>query len=79
MVRLYGRRGTVGGLRELVRIYTGEEPEIMDNGGSAWSPEPGGELPGSEDIPGGPRQHITSVGASIQCDRCRSQAGARAP
>jgi phage tail-like protein len=47
MVELYGRRGTVTGLTELVTIYTGAEPEIEDNGGAAWSPVPGGELPGS--------------------------------
>lgn len=49
MVELYGSRGTVAGLRELVRISTGVEPEIVDTGGVAWSPVPGGDPPGSAD------------------------------
>lgn len=47
MVELYGSRGTVSGLRELVRITTGVEPDIIDSGGVAWSPVPGGEAPGA--------------------------------
>lgn len=54
MVELYGRRGTVEGLRHLVRISTGVEPEIVDSGGVAWSPVPGGQAPGSPD----PRLHV---------------------
>ncbi|HVL99036.1 MAG TPA: phage tail protein [Egibacteraceae bacterium] len=46
MVALYGSRGTVAGLREVVRIITGAEPEVDDSGGAAWSPVPGGEPPG---------------------------------
>jgi phage tail-like protein len=48
MVQLYQRRGTVSALRELLRIYTGAEPEISDNGGVAWSREPGADVPGSD-------------------------------
>lgn len=44
---LYLSRGTVWGLAALVAIYTGVEPEIIDSGGAAWSPIPGGTLPGS--------------------------------
>lgn len=50
IVGLYGRRGTVTGLRELLRIYTGHEPHITDSGGATWSPVPGGDLPG-EPVP----------------------------
>lgn len=52
MVRLYGSRGTVTGLRDLVRLLTGSEPEIIDSGGAAWSPVPGGA------VPGGPQPHL---------------------
>lgn len=45
-VELYRWRGTVRGLSALVRIYAGVEPEIEERGGTAWSPTPGGELPG---------------------------------
>jgi len=46
-VRLYRWRGTARGLREVVLLYTGVEPEIEDSGGVAWSPAPGGALPGA--------------------------------
>jgi phage tail-like protein len=46
---LYLSRGTVWGLAALVAIYTGVEPEIIDSGGAAWSPIPGGALPGSSE------------------------------
>lgn len=46
-VRLYRWRGTKRGLREVVALYVGVEPEIEDNGGVTWSPTPGGDLPGS--------------------------------
>jgi phage tail-like protein len=45
-VPLYQWRGTVRGLAEHVAIYAGVEPEILENGGTAWSPVPGGPLPG---------------------------------
>lgn len=45
-VTLYGMRGTVVGLQELLELSTGAEVEIDDSGGVAWSPVPGGELPG---------------------------------
>ena len=46
-VELYRWRGTVRGLAALVTIYAGVEPEIEESGGTAWSPTPGGEMPGS--------------------------------
>ena len=48
-VTLYGQRGTVAGLRELLALSTGSQPDLRDSGGVAWSPVPGGELPGSPD------------------------------
>jgi phage tail-like protein len=45
---LYGWRGTVRGLVELIEIYTGVRPEIEETGGVTWTPTPppGGEMPG---------------------------------
>lgn len=44
---LYRRRGTASGLGEQIEIHTGGTVEIVENGGTAWSIDPGGELPGS--------------------------------
>ena len=44
---LYRWRGTVRGLKELISIYTGAEPEIEESGGAAWSATPGAKMPGS--------------------------------
>jgi phage tail-like protein len=44
---LYRMRGTAAGLAEQVEIYTGGRVDIEENGGTAWSIDPGGELPGS--------------------------------
>ncbi len=46
-VELYRLRGTASGLRQQIEIYTGGTVEIVENGGTAWSIDPGGELPGS--------------------------------
>jgi phage tail-like protein len=46
-VELYRLRGTAVGLGQQVEIYTGGTVEIVENGGTAWSIDPGGELPGS--------------------------------
>jgi phage tail-like protein len=48
--RLHERRGTVQGLHEVLRLATGFEPEIDDSGGAAWSPTPGADLPGREEV-----------------------------
>jgi phage tail-like protein len=48
-VALYRRRGTARGLAETVAVFTGVEPEIVDNGGVAWSTEPEVPFPGSAD------------------------------
>lgn len=44
---LYLSKGTMWGLAALVALYAGVEPEVADSGGAAWSPVPGGNLPGS--------------------------------
>jgi phage tail-like protein len=46
-VTLHRMRGTARGLAEQVRTVFGVRPEIVESGGVAWSPTPGGPLPGS--------------------------------
>ena len=46
-VELYRLRGTALGVRKVVEIYTGVEPEVVDNGGVAWSTASQRRLPGS--------------------------------
>ena len=46
-VELYRLRGTAAGLAGQVAIQTGGAVEIVENGATAWSVDPGGELPGS--------------------------------
>jgi phage tail-like protein len=46
-VELYRLRGTATGLAEQIEIHTGGAVEIIENGGTAWSIDAGGELPGS--------------------------------
>jgi phage tail-like protein len=44
---LYRWQGTVRGIVEHIRLYTGVVPEVYDSGGVAWSTTPGAPLPGS--------------------------------
>lgn len=46
-VDLYGRRGTVAGVRGALWLYTGVEPEIVDSGAATWSLTPGSSAGGS--------------------------------
>jgi phage tail-like protein len=46
-VELYRMRGTAVGLKGQVEIQTGGTVEIVENGATGWSVDPGGELPGS--------------------------------
>jgi len=46
-VELYRWRSTVRGLRSLVAVYAGTQPEIIESGGVAGSGVPGGKVPGS--------------------------------
>jgi phage tail-like protein len=43
---LYQSRGTAAGLRAHLELVTGAAVEITESGGVAWSPVPGGQLPG---------------------------------
>ena len=44
--RLCARRGTPSAIRTIVELTTGHTPEIIESGGTDWSQEPGGQLPG---------------------------------
>lgn len=44
---LYGMRGTVRGLRDHLALFVEGEVDIVETGGAAWSPTPGGAVPGS--------------------------------
>jgi len=46
-VELYRMRGTAVGLAGQVEIQTGGRVEIVENGATGWSVDPGGDLPGS--------------------------------
>ncbi|MBW3615206.1 MAG: phage tail protein [Actinobacteria bacterium] len=46
---LYGWAGTAKGIADLVELYSGVRPEVVDSGGVAWSPTPDGDIPGSDD------------------------------
>jgi phage tail-like protein len=48
-VELYRMRGTAAGLAGQVEIQTGGSVEIVENGASGWSVDPGGDLPGTSD------------------------------
>ncbi|MFZ9017592.1 MAG: phage tail protein [Ilumatobacteraceae bacterium] len=46
---LHDARGTAAGLADLIELYLGGRPEIVDGGGVVWSAVPGASLPGSDD------------------------------
>lgn len=46
-VALHARRGTAGGVAELIELVTGVAPVVEESGGVAWSTRPGADPPGS--------------------------------
>jgi phage tail-like protein len=56
---LYRWRGTVTGISRAVEVYAGVAPEISEGGGVAWSPQPGGAVPGQRGAPLVVRVHAT--------------------
>lgn len=48
-VSLHRERGTLSALARLVHTLTGIEARVTDSGGTAWSTQAGGSLPGTED------------------------------
>ncbi|WP_395244449.1 phage tail protein [Agromyces sp. MMS24-K17] len=51
-VALHRRSGTAGGIADAVRLAAGpgSTVEVVESGGIAWSPTPGGDLPGSSEL-----------------------------
>ena len=49
-VQLYRHRGTLQGLADLVELYAGVRPEIIEGGGTGWSQTPGTTMPGSPGV-----------------------------
>jgi phage tail-like protein len=45
-VSLHRRRGTVGGVADVVRIATSGDVEVVESGGARWARAPGTALPG---------------------------------
>jgi phage tail-like protein len=45
-VGLFGRRGTLRGLEQIVALRTGGRVSVRDSGGVSWSRTPGAALPG---------------------------------
>jgi phage tail-like protein len=67
---LYRLRGTVEGLREHVRIFTGGEVEVAESGAVAWSASSGGQVPGS---PGySVRVRVSGAPDAVDADRLES-------
>jgi phage tail-like protein len=44
--QLYVWRGTLAAIRAIIELSTGQTPEILESGGTAWSPDPDAQLPG---------------------------------
>lgn len=44
---LYRRRGTSSGLKDHLAVHVNGTVQVIENGASAWSPTPGGKLPGT--------------------------------
>ena len=65
---LYSRRGTPGGLVAEVAMYTGTPPEIVESGGAAWSPQPGGIPPGDDSFTITVRVHGASTLSAERLD-----------
>ena len=49
-VEVHRMRGTVWGVANAVELYTGIEPEIVENGQATGSAAPGGDLPGQRQL-----------------------------
>jgi len=48
-VDLYRRRGTASGLAEQIRLFAGTNPDIVENGATAWSTVAESPMPGKPD------------------------------
>jgi phage tail-like protein len=43
---LHGRRGTAGGIAQLLSVVLGLEAEVLESGATSWSTQPDADLPG---------------------------------
>lgn len=83
-VRLYVLRGTQSALKTIVELTTGSTPEIVESGGTGWSQEPVGSLPGrSEPLPGRSDPELVirlpAAGLRMQAPRLTAVIGAFVP
>ena len=68
-VDLLRRRGTAVGLADELRLATGAEVEVLENGGTAWSLDPGSPMVGSPE----PALLVRIIGAGdVDLDRVES-------
>jgi phage tail-like protein len=68
-VDLLRRRGTAVGLADELRLATGAEVEVLENGGTAWSLDPGSPMVGSPE----PALLVRIIGAAdVDLDRVES-------
>lgn len=77
-VETYRWLGTARGLRMLMAIYTGQEPEIIETGGVTWSAAPGSAAPGRVEPHVTVRVRVTDP-ASVDLRRLEAVVAAATP
>ena len=77
-VDLLRRRGTAVGLADELRLATGAEIEVLENGGSAWSLDPGSPMVGTPD-PALLVRIVTPDAGAVDLDRVERIIGAGKP
>lgn len=75
--RLYVWRGTLTAIRTIVELSTGQVPEILESGGTAWSPDPDTRMPGWPDP--GLIVRLQAANQSIEESQLRSLIAAFVP
>jgi phage tail-like protein len=79
-IRLYRKRGTIAGIRELVEAYTGVQAQVVDTGGCVAAPVrdgPGRVQPLTGDYPGNAEPSVT-VAVTVPEDSAVTEARLRA-
>lgn len=77
-VDLLRRRGTAVGLADELRLATGAEIEVLENGGSAWSLDPGSPMVGTPE-PALLIRIVTPDAGAVDLDRVERIIGAGKP
>ena len=77
-VDLLRRRGTAVGLADELRLATGAEIEVLENGGTAWSLDPGSPMVGTPD-PALLVRIVTPDAGAVDLDRVERIIGAGKP